>query len=159
MPAPIHPLRDRAFYLPDAEATAALAARMAPYVGPGRVLLLVGDIGAGKSHFARALIHARSGPIDVPSPTYTLVQTYPDPEAEIWHADLYRLGDPDECLELGLTEAFETAFCMIEWPDRLGDLSPEGALTLTLEQEGEGRRGRFAWRNPDWDEVVDALGA
>ncbi|MEM8631498.1 MAG: tRNA (adenosine(37)-N6)-threonylcarbamoyltransferase complex ATPase subunit type 1 TsaE [Pseudomonadota bacterium] len=120
--------------LPNVETTCILAARLAPVLGRGDCLLLQGDIGAGKSAFARALIQTRmaaAGPVeDVPSPTYTLVQTYDAGPLEIWHADLYRLGDPQEAAELGLTEAFETALTLVEWPDRLGSLAPDGALWL-----------------------------
>lgn len=118
--------------LPDAEATAALAGRLAPYLKAGDTLLLSGDIGAGKTTFARALIRARLGnpAEDVPSPTFTLVQTYDDGTTEIWHCDLYRLTDPQEVLELGLDDAFQTAICVIEWPDRLGPDAPSDALCV-----------------------------
>ena len=113
--------------------TAQFAADMADILKPGDVLLLEGDIGAGKSAFARALIRSKAGAeIEVPSPTFTLVQTYAFDDVEIWHCDLYRLSHPDDVLELGLDAAFETAICLIEWPDRLGDLLPEGALTLSF---------------------------
>ncbi|WP_298806192.1 tRNA (adenosine(37)-N6)-threonylcarbamoyltransferase complex ATPase subunit type 1 TsaE [uncultured Lentibacter sp.] len=117
---------------------AALGARLAA----GDTVLLQGGIGAGKTHLARALILSRLAlPEDIPSPTFTLVQTYhAKDETELWHADLYRLTDPSELEELGLTDAFEDAICLIEWPDRLGSLRPADALTLTLEltaQEGE----------------------
>ena len=106
----------------------------------GECLLLEGQIGAGKSHFARAFIQARLGRAeDVPSPTFTLVQSY-QADVEIWHADLYRLSHPDEVLELGLDEAFDSAICLIEWPDRLGRLLPKGAMRLQFALEGEGRR-------------------
>jgi tRNA threonylcarbamoyladenosine biosynthesis protein TsaE len=115
------------------EQTAMLARRIAAVLGPGDTLLLAGEIGAGKSAFARALIQARLGRAeDVPSPTFTLVQTYEHPDADIWHCDLYRLSQPDEVLELGLDTAFETAICLVEWPDRLGPLAPPTALCLNF---------------------------
>lgn len=127
-------------YLPSEEATARLGAWLADRLQAGDCLLLEGSIGAGKSHLARALIRARLGRMeDVPSPTFTLVQTY-QADTEIWHADLYRLSHPDEVLELGLDEAFGHAICLIEWPDRLGKLAPANALRLSLVPEGEGRR-------------------
>lgn len=136
--------------LPSPEATDALAARLAPDLRAGDTILLDGPIGAGKTHFARALIHARLGPDEeVPSPTFTLVQTYGTGADEIWHADLYRLGGPDEALELGLVDAFDTAICLVEWPDRLGELRPDGALTLRFAARAGGHdvsaSGPRAW--------------
>lgn len=120
--------------------TAALARGIAPHLKPGDCILLAGHIGGGKTHFARSLIQSQLEVIeDVPSPTFTLVQIYPTPRFEIWHCDLYRLSHPDEVFELGLTEAFETSVCLIEWPDRLGDLAPASAMTLEFRaahQEG-----------------------
>jgi len=113
-------------FLPSPEATSWLGEWLSTALRPGDVVLLHGQIGAGKSHLARALIRARLGRMeDVPSPTFTLVQTYATDEAEIWHADLYRLTQLDEITELGLEAAFETAICLIEWPERLGDLAPK----------------------------------
>ncbi len=115
---------------------------MAQFIGaqlvPGDVLLLEGEIGAGKTHFARSLILSLlAAHEDIPSPTFTLVQTYDGPACEIWHADLYRLTSPDEIVELGLTDAFEDAICLVEWPDRLADLAPTSALTLAFEMTAE----------------------
>jgi len=123
-------------------ATSHFAAALGARLSAGDTVLLEGGIGAGKTHLARALILSRlSVHEDVPSPTFTLVQTYEaDNGLEIWHADLYRLTDPSELEELGLTEAFEEAVCLIEWPDRLGSLRPATSLTLRLDltaQEGE----------------------
>lgn len=127
-------------FLPSEEDTARLGVWLAGRLQAGDCLLLEGAIGAGKSHLARELIRARLGRMeDVPSPTFTLVQTY-QADTEIWHADLYRLSHPDEVLELGLDEAFEHAICLIEWPDRLGKLAPVDALRLKMLPEGEGRR-------------------
>ena len=127
-------------HLPSDEATAALGEWLAPRLGPGSCLLLEGPIGAGKTHLARALIRARLGRMeDVPSPTFTSVQTYED-DVDIWHADLYRLTHPDEVLELGLDDAMATAICLIEWPDRLGSHLPPNAIRIALSSEGDGRR-------------------
>ncbi len=118
------------------EATARLAETLAGALGAGDILCLDGDLGAGKTHFARALIQhlqAQYGQVeDVPSPSFTLVQTYQAGEQEIWHADLYRLSDPQEVDELGLTDAFDTAICLVEWPDRLGSDMPARALWVSL---------------------------
>ncbi|WP_103257596.1 tRNA (adenosine(37)-N6)-threonylcarbamoyltransferase complex ATPase subunit type 1 TsaE [Tabrizicola aquatica] len=143
--------------LPDETATAALGARLAAVAQAGDVILLSGAIGAGKSHLARAFIRARLGQgEEVPSPTFTLIQTYGPPDAEIFHADLYRLTHPDEVWELGLDDAFTRAICLVEWPDRLGTHLPPGALHLDLSALGEGRRatlrgGREALRKAALD--------
>lgn len=135
------PLPDPEFLLKDDAATAALGAFLAPRLAAGDCLLLEGPIGAGKSHLARALIRERLGRFeDIPSPTFTLVQTYDAGDVEIWHADLYRLTHPDEVLELGLEDAFSRAICLVEWPDRLGAHLPQGALRLRLAVDGDGRR-------------------
>jgi len=116
-------------------ATEALAARLAPHLGAGDTLLLEGPIGAGKTHFARALItamqRAAGAPAeDIPSPSFTLVQTYTAGALEIWHADLYRLTGPEDVWELGLDAAFGTGLVLIEWPDRMGAETPADALRL-----------------------------
>jgi tRNA threonylcarbamoyladenosine biosynthesis protein TsaE len=138
--------------LPTEAATETFAAALAPLVSPGDVLLLSGPIGAGKTAFARALIRHRLGnpQEEVPSPTFTLVQVYPDPRGEIWHCDLYRLGGPGEALELGLAEAMASAICLIEWPDRLGALAPATALSLAFAADAAGHSvtlaGDAAWQ-------------
>lgn len=107
---------------------------------PGDTVLFSGPVGAGKSHLARAAIRARLGAmVDVPSPSFTLVQTYDAPDFEIWHADLYRLTGPDEVAELGLSDAMGQQIVMIEWPDRLGALAPAGAVRIALQMQGDGR--------------------
>lgn len=110
------------FGLESPDRTDAFAAELAAHLVPGDTIWLDGDLGAGKTHLARALIRARIGPqgaaVHVPSPTFTLVQTYDTPGAEVWHADLYRLTDPQDIVELGLDDALDTAICLIEWPAR-----------------------------------------
>lgn len=135
--------------------TAQIAVAVAQLLLPGDAIFLEGPIGAGKSHFARcAILSLLPFPEDIPSPTYTLVQTYPTSTTEVWHADLYRLGEPQEIHELGLLAAFENAICFVEWPDRLGQLMPAKALTIQFEPQGEEhmRDLIFSWSNARWDE-------
>jgi len=128
---------DRSFRFGHPDETAATARALSSALRPGDVILLEGGLGSGKTHFARALIQARLAETgrseDVPSPTFTLIQTYSDGRTELWHADLYRLSGPDDVIELGLEDAFANAVCLVEWPDRLGCLAPDDALILRLE--------------------------
>ena len=131
---------------------------MKPGLGAGDVLLLSGPIGAGKSHFARSLIRmflAEHDAIeDVPSPTFTLVQTYQAGDLEIWHSDLYRLTHPDEVLELGLEDAFATALCLVEWPDRMGDALPDTALHLDFAPGDSDDARRLTLRSQAGDVIA-----
>ena len=138
-------------YLPDPDATDRLARLMARHLRAGDTVLLSGPVGAGKSHFARALIRHHFGPSqEVPSPSFTLVQTYQNDLVEIWHADLYRLTHPDEVTELGLSDAMTDAICLIEWPDRLGALQPTRPIHLRLTAQSDGRHAEItAPHHPD----------
>ncbi len=148
--------------LPDETATDVLGSALSDVLQPGDTVLLAGPIGAGKSHLARSAIRAlmaRAGepPEDIPSPTYTLVQTYPAGEIELWHADLYRLTDPSEVLELGLEEGFSAGICFVEWPDRLGSTAPRNALTIALDAKGDGRVARLSGPAKIWADRLAAL--
>jgi tRNA threonylcarbamoyladenosine biosynthesis protein TsaE len=120
--------------LPDLAATEALAARLAAQARPGDAVLLSGPLGAGKSAFARAFLRAWAGDLrlEVPSPSFTLVQAYERADGgTAWHFDLYRLSGPTEVPELGWDEA-RLGIALVEWPDRLGALTPDDALALIL---------------------------
>jgi tRNA threonylcarbamoyladenosine biosynthesis protein TsaE len=119
--------------LPDCAATEALAARLARLARSGDAILLEGPLGAGKSTLARAFLRAASGDpsLEVPSPTFTLVQGYDLPTGPAFHFDLWRLDGPADLAELGWDEARE-GIVLVEWPDRLGALRPDNALTITL---------------------------
>jgi hypothetical protein len=136
--------------LPDEAATVALAEDVALCLAPGDVVALSGGLGAGKTTFARALIRAVADDprLDVPSPTFTLVQTYAGRLA-IAHFDLYRLGDPAEIDEIGLDEALATGAALIEWPDRAGSRLPADRLDIAFDIAGEGRVATIAG-SADW---------
>lgn len=131
-------------------ATERLAARLAHVARAGDVIGLSGELGAGKTTFARAFIRARLGPVEVPSPTFTLVQVYEGADVAIWHFDLYRIEDPSEALELGIEEAFAAAISLIEWPERLGDAPLPDWLELRLEPADapEARRAQLVGHGP-----------
>jgi tRNA threonylcarbamoyladenosine biosynthesis protein TsaE len=134
MIAELVPETTRRLRLADEAATAALARALAPALGRGDVIALWGDLGAGKTRFARALIGALAGESEeVPSPTFTLAQSYDIPSGVVWHFDLYRLESPEEALELGIDEALADGIALIEWPGRLGALLPRHRLDLTLD--------------------------
>lgn len=143
--------------LPNAEHTAQVARTLGARLTEGDVILLTGDVGAGKTHFARSMIQSLLiHPEDVPSPTFTLVQTYDISGGQIWHADLYRLTSTFEIEELGLTDAFEDAICLVEWPDRLGDLKPANALDLSFETTSDDARILTAsWNDPKWADKLN----
>ena len=148
------PARTLTITLPDEAATAALGARLAGLAQPGDVIALQGDLGAGKTTLARALIRELAGPeTDAPSPTFTLVQTYATPDLPVWHFDLYRLEDPGEARELGIEEAVD-GLCLIEWPDRLGRYLPRARLEVRLSFHGEGRIAQLVDLS-DWSTRLD----
>ena len=124
--------------LPDEAATVSLAGRIAPLARPGDVLALWGDLGTGKTVFARAFVRGRGVPAEeVPSPTFTLVQVYePGPgfAGAVHHFDLFRLTAAEEAYELDIEEAFADGVSLIEWPGRLGRLLPAVRLDITLTQ-------------------------
>ena len=118
----------------------AFGARIMGQLFAGQTVCLTGGLGAGKTTLVRGMIQGVLGEIEVPSPTYTLVQTYDMPDFELWHCDMYRLERPEDGYELGLMDAFEEAVCLIEWPDKLGKLIPEDALSIEIAFDGEGRK-------------------
>ncbi len=127
--------------LPDLAATEILAASIAPLLRPGDAVLLQGPLGAGKTAFARALLRAAVGDpgLEVPSPTFTLVQTYTAPGLTLHHYDLWRLDGPAGLTELGWDDATADVV-LVEWPDRLGALRPLDALSVTFALTGGSAR-------------------
>jgi tRNA threonylcarbamoyladenosine biosynthesis protein TsaE len=127
--------------LPNEAATEALGVTLAARLKRGDIVGLKGDLGAGKTTLARAIVRAAAGDPDliVPSPTFTLVEVYDTPRGTFWHFDLYRLDSPDQVYELGWEEALAEGVVLMEWPERLGPLLPQH-LSVTLEVDGDGRR-------------------
>jgi tRNA threonylcarbamoyladenosine biosynthesis protein TsaE len=144
--------------LPDLSATHALAARLAALLRAGDAVLLEGPLGAGKSELARAVLRAAAGDpaLEVPSPTFTLVQSYDLPAGAAHHFDLYRLDGPAGLDELGWDEARE-GIVLVEWPDRLGALAPAEALRIALApmEAEDARRALLS----GWDARLGALAA
>lgn len=131
--------------LPNLPATEALAARVADSARPGDAILLQGPLGAGKSAFARAFLRHATGKagLDVPSPSYTLVQSYDTRLGPVHHFDLWRLDGPDAVVELGWDELTQD-IVLVEWPERLGGLRPPAALEIVLTPiDAHARRARL----------------
>ncbi len=150
-------LTARTFDLADDAQTRALGARLSGYLKAGDTLCLTGDLGAGKTTFSRGLIQALCGDdTEVPSPTYTLLQTYETPEFEIWHFDLYRIKSPTEIWELGMEDAIYDGLTLIEWPSMMGDLKPDGTLDIDIRFDGSGRKAVLSL-TPAWKARLDEL--
>jgi tRNA threonylcarbamoyl adenosine modification protein YjeE len=142
------------FQLPDLQATERLAAALASICKSGDVIALQGKLGAGKTAFSRCFVHSLGIAEEVPSPTFTLVQTYPlaghDAEA-IWHFDMYRINNPAEAYELDIEDAFDTGISLIEWPEKLGDLLPADRLQIDLSiGDAQGSRTATIDIPPSW---------
>ncbi|MEL7464241.1 MAG: tRNA (adenosine(37)-N6)-threonylcarbamoyltransferase complex ATPase subunit type 1 TsaE [Pseudomonadota bacterium] len=138
--------------------TRRLGETLAAVLSAGDALLLYGDLGSGKTTLARALILKAAPDVrEVPSPTFTLVQTY-EGATPIWHADLYRLSDVSELAELGLEDAFDHALCIVEWPDRLGADAPTRRLSIELRlAAGDAREAVWRCVGDGWERVATAL--
>jgi tRNA threonylcarbamoyladenosine biosynthesis protein TsaE len=141
--------------------TARIAAIVARAALPGDVIALSGDLGSGKTAFARGFIRALTAPAEeVPSPTFTLVQTYSAGGRTIYHFDFYRIDDPEEAWEIGIEEAFAGGITLIEWPERLGRILPADRLDIRLEAPSGAaateRRITFA-AGPSWSKRLAAL--
>jgi len=156
----MNPVLNIDLILADEAATVALGRALAPLLAIGDFVTLTGDLGAGKTALARAIVRTRMGreDEDVPSPTFTLIQTYDAPDLLITHADLYRLDDPSELRELGLGEALDEGAVLMEWPDRM-DRLPSSRLDIVLTLvagEGGARRARLTGQG-SWANRLDTL--
>ena len=143
--------------LPELAATAGFARRLAPLLRTGDLVGLAGALGSGKTTLARDLIAALSGrDREVPSPTFTLVQTYDCGALTVWHFDLFRIERPADVFELGFEDALADGVTLVEWPERLGALMPADHLMVTLLQgpTADARIARLAGRGA-WAERLD----
>jgi len=129
--------------LPDLDATARLGADIAGRLAAGDAVALWGDLGAGKTTLARAILKALGVAGDVPSPTFTIVQAYDTPRLRVSHYDLYRIKSPRELDELGLDDALADGAALVEWPERAPERLPPDALHVRLSPDGEGRVARL----------------
>ena len=120
--------------------TIKLAQRVADNANQGNVFALYGTLGMGKSVFARAFIQSLCDVEDVPSPTFTLLQTYSSSKGEIYHFDLYRLKHPDEVFELGFEEAVYSGISLIEWPENAGNWLPKNIIKIQITPFEQGRK-------------------
>ncbi|BDU20978.1 tRNA (adenosine(37)-N6)-threonylcarbamoyltransferase complex ATPase subunit type 1 TsaE [Dyella sp. GSA-30] len=131
--------------LPDEAATIALAEQVAAVMAEGLVIYLHGDLGTGKTSFARALLMALGVGERVKSPTYSLVESYRLPDRTAWHLDLYRIADPGELEWLGLDALSDpAALVLVEWPERGAGALPAADLQIDLAYAGLGRKAAFS---------------
>jgi tRNA threonylcarbamoyladenosine biosynthesis protein TsaE len=146
--------------LPNEAATAELAGRIAAVAEPTDIIALKGELGTGKTTFARAFIRHHGEWDDIPSPTFTLLQTYDSGPTAIWHFDLYRLRTPEEAWELAIEDAFVSGISLVEWPERLGSLLPERRLEITFSFGAEpGARRLLLDPSNDWQARLAMIAA
>lgn len=141
--------------------THGLGQRLAKVLRAGDVICISGPLGAGKSELCRAIIRGliRNTDLEVPSPSYTLVNVYDHSICEIWHADLYRIGDDSEIQEIGLDDAVEDAIVLVEWPERWAN-PPERRIDVSLRPlPDETREIFFEASGQGWDDMLDAIRA
>lgn len=142
--------------------TEAFGRAIAALLRPGDMVTLGGALGAGKTTLARAVIRSFLPAEEVPSPTFTLVQTYETKALfPIWHVDLYRVKSPAEIRELGLEEALDRGVLLVEWSDRMGDLLPPDRLDIMIEgggeEEDDTRLVKIVARGATWVERLRAF--
>ena len=149
--------------LPNLSATQNLGSLLADGLTAGDVIALSGPLGAGKSALARSIIlSANPNETEVPSPTFSLVQTYElEDRTPLWHLDLYRIENPEDAMQLGLDDAFVDAVCLIEWPDRVQKFLPKSTLSIHLylacADDADGIRFAAITTPPNWSERMQAI--
>ena len=134
--------------------TRLLAEKLAKIARKGDVFALFGTLGAGKSTFSRYFIQCLTNAEEIPSPTFTLLQTYDAPLFEIYHYDMYRLKSPEEAFELGIEESFYSGVNLIEWPEKIAPLLPKNIWKVTITTKGSCRF--FNIETTDEDKIIRA---
>jgi tRNA threonylcarbamoyladenosine biosynthesis protein TsaE len=142
----------------DTEATAALAQKLAGICETGDCIMLRGDLGTGKTTFARAFIQSLTGtPEEIVSPTFTLVQTYAGAEKTVWHFDLYRLKSSQELAEIGMEQALQEGISLIEWPELARHLLPHDALDIHITYGSESSHRLFTLQGNAWQNRLEGI--
>ncbi|MCG6867364.1 MAG: tRNA (adenosine(37)-N6)-threonylcarbamoyltransferase complex ATPase subunit type 1 TsaE [Gammaproteobacteria bacterium] len=151
---------DRALESRDESETRKLGGRLARACQGGELIFLIGDLGAGKSTFARGFIHALGYRDSVKSPTFTLVEPYELPNAPVYHFDLYRLADPEELEYLGVRDYLAgEGICLVEWPEKGAGVLPQPDIEVRLEETSFGRRLRFRASSDAGRRALRAIGS
>jgi len=150
-------MASKTFYLQTEKQTEELGKKLASLARKRDVFALFGTLGMGKSVLARAFIQKLVGNVEVPSPTFTLVQSYETPDFDIYHFDLYRLKHPDEIFEIGVEEALYDGVCLIEWPEKMQGYLPKDVFRVLIEPEGEGRKATITVSSEDKTERLSEV--
>ena len=146
----------KTFLITTLEQTNALAASFAQLLKQGDIVALCGTLGVGKTAFTRALVQSFLPQEEVPSPTFTLLQTYETEKFPLFHFDLYRLKQPDEVFELGIEDAFYDGVSLIEWPEKMGNILPQKKIVkIQIQSNDETRTFTFTSENPNWLERIE----
>lgn len=143
----------------DEAALTTYAAQFSTILRAGDCLLLRGDLGAGKTTFSRALIraYANDATLHVPSPTFTLLQSYDEGDVPLHHYDLYRTQHPDELIEIGFDDAPDERITLVEWPEKAEDDMPENKLDIVIEDCGDTRRRLILYGNELWRKRLENM--
>lgn len=158
-PADHLPVSERFILSRSASETEIIGQTLASGLEPGDLVAVSGGLGAGKSVFCRAIIRAlmQDNDLEVPSPSYTLVNVYDHADFQIWHADLYRIGDESELEEIGLEDAVPGAIVLLEWPERWESI-PDRRLLFTIQICGDHERQfRTKFMGEGWQKLIRQL--